>query len=227
MSYIHIHELPEMRYNQVQDTDMIPIENDNDTWYIPVADLKMLFGNDTKINAIYNSLLEMIKKLEHNCTGQMDEINQVLSEHTQQIKSIIENIQKMNGRITKVENKVATIEGDLATLTKKVQTIEDQIAEINATIDKHNTRISDLEEKMAVIEEDIAGIHKTINRHDEDITQIQSDIKTIYKKIEDMNAVSTDMIEELEKKLTDQIIQKYEELLDIIDECHHQTPIIC
>lgn len=227
MSYIHIHELPEMRYNQVQDTDMIPIENDNDTWYIPVADLKMLFGNDAKINAIYESLLEIIKKLEHNCTGQMDEINQILSEHTQHIKSIIEDIQKVNGKITKIENRVTTVEGDLKSLSKKVQTIEDQIAEINATIDKHNTRISDLEQKMTVVEQDIANIEKTINRHDEDISQIQSDIKTIYKKIEDMNAVSTDMIEELEKKLTDQIIQKYEELLDIIDECHHQTPIIC
>lgn len=227
MSYIHIHELPEIRYNDVPDTAIIPIETEVDTWHILISDLKMLFSNDAKINSIYNSLMESIKRLETTFGESIESILETINDHDTQIKNLTEDVSKLNVRVTTLENNYETISGDLSGITERVSTIENNILSINQTLDNHNARITELENNVDIIKSDINDMKTTISNHGDSITQIQEDITEIYKQIDNMNAVSSDTIENLDNKLTELIQNKYEELLQLIDECHHQTPIIC
>lgn len=227
MSYVHIHELPEIRYSNTKDTDIIPIENEHDTWKIRLGDLKMLFSNDNKINAIYNDLLNKINNLQSSTTENMDEIREILSNHASQISNLTEDVSDLNVRMTKAENTIVELQRRVSSLEERVTTTETNISSINKTLDSQNNRITQLEGDVTTIKSDISTLQTTVQEHGDSITSINQSIQDIIKKIEDMSAVSIDNLEELEQKLTQEIINKYEELLSIIDECHHQTPIIC
>lgn len=227
MSYTHIYELPKIRYTQTKDSDIIPIENENDTWHIPLGDLKMLFSNDEKINAIYQDLLSRINNLESHMTEQFEAIQQILENHESQITNLTEDVANLNVRMTTAENNTSSLTKRVTSLEERVTTVETDITAINKTLDAHNDRITQLESTVSQITVDIDSIKEQLQQHTDAISQIQQDIIDINKKIEEINAVTGDNLEELEKILREEIISKYEELLSIIDECHHQTPIIC
>lgn len=224
--YTKIHELPEKRYVDVSDTDILVIEDNEDTWHIPLGDLKMLFSNDAKINAMYQDLLDRIHRIEVENSSNNDNILEILENHTTQINALTESINNLNIRMTKIEHNITTIQSDINSLTERVETNENNITNINTVLDEHHDRISILEADNNKNKDDISNIQTDITNIRGDIVNINDAINQLNELIENYNGVSVDSIIKLKEELTEEIINKYEALLNLIDQCHHQIPII-
>lgn len=222
----YIHDLPEIRFTNVKPTDIAVLENEADTWKIPVADLQLLFSNDSKIQAIYNELLELINSNKDSSTESISSILNKLDEYNNKINSLIESSSNIVSRVVTIENNISTLQIDLKKLTDRVTTTETRLDGIDKILDALDKRIAALESDNKTNKEKITKIESKNTQQDTAIIDINNTIKELKELIESYNGVSTDSLNKVEKELKETITEKYNELLQIIDECHHQTSII-
>lgn len=222
----YIHDLPEIRFITVKPTDIMVLENEADTWKIPVADLQLLFSNDAKIQAVYDELLELINNNKDSDTESISNILITLEEYNNKINSLIESSANIVSRVVTIENNISTLQTDLKNLTDRVTTAESRLDSIDKILDALDKRIAALESDNKTNKEKITKIESKNTQQDASITEINTAIKELKELIESYNGVSTDALNKVEKELRDKITEKYNELLQIIDECHHQTPLI-
>ena len=227
MSKIKINELPEIRYNSVNDDDICIIENFQDTYKIPVSDLKIIFSNDNKINGIYSSLLNRINDLSLSLaenTNKYDEwfnkIEYVLNEN------IINNINRLIDENIKIKQQLENNKNDIIEIMSLITGINLNINNINSAIENLNERVQLLENDNTINKTNISNNTNNISTNKTNISSNTKDIEQLKKDLANINAVSKESIIELDTELKELINQKYDELLKLIDQYGHLNPIL-
>lgn len=227
MSKIKINELPEIRYNNVNDDDICIIENFQDTYKIPVSDLKIIFSNDNKINGIYTSLLNRINDLSLSLaenTNKYDEwfnkIEYALNEN------IINNINRLIDENIKIKQQLESNKNDIIEIMSLITGINLNINNINSAIENLNERVQLLENDNTTNKTNISNNTNNISTNKTNISSNTKDIEQLKKDLANINAVSKESITELDTKLKELINQKYDELLKLIDQYGHLNPIL-
>ena len=64
MPVIKIKELPQKQYPEIKSTDIMVIEDSDDTYQITVEALMLFFSNDEKLQSIINRVEEIYKELD-------------------------------------------------------------------------------------------------------------------------------------------------------------------
>lgn len=227
MSKIKINELPEIRYNNVNDDDICIIENFQDTYKIPVSDLKIIFSNDNKINGIYSSLLNRINDLSLSLaenTNKYDEwfnkIEYALNEN------IINNINRLIDENIKIKQQLENNKNDITEIMSLITGINLNINNINSAIENLNERVQLLENDNTTNKTNISNNTNNISTNKTNISNNTKDIEQLKKDLANINAVSKESITELDTELKELINQKYDELLKLIDQYGHLNPIL-
>ena len=227
MSKIKINELPEIRYNNVNDDDICIIENFQDTYKIPVSDLKIIFSNDNKINGIYTSLLNRINDLSLSLaenTNKYDEwfnkIEYALNEN------IINNINRLIDENIKIKQQLENNKNDIIEIMSLIAGINLNINNINSAIENLNERVQLLENDNTTNKTNISSNTNNISTNKTNISSNTKDIEQLKKDLANINAVSKESITELDTELKELINQKYDELLKLIDQYGHLNPIL-
>lgn len=221
-----IHELPMKRFDAIEDTDIMVIEDINDTYHIPIADLKYIFSNDKKIQAIYEELYGKISSIEDilselgvNTTISINELKTQVELLTNAVNKNIGDLNVIKSHISALQNGTSELTNKYLDVDKRVNKLELDMSSAQDDISDHDSKITDHENKLSELETKSDTIREEFNT-------VLETVKQLDKTIESINSVSMDTINKLDEDLRKLIIEKYEELENIIDAHFHQTPII-
>lgn len=225
MSLTKIHELPVMDYFETKDTDIFVIENARDTYQISLADMKLLLSNDAKILGIYNELSKAIQSINTRIDDM--HLDNTFNDITANFESILQTLSRNNQSIVELQNSVEVLNTRINSLDQRATILEENVSNINIANNNFNELINDINTKLDDYKTDIDNLKTSSTDISTIINQIKEDMANIDSKIQDMNSISMDTLANMKSELQDEFNGKYEEVMQIIDDNFHQTPIIC
>lgn len=211
MSKIKVTELPNIVYSKVSDDDIMIIETKDDTYNIKVLDLKNVFSCDKKLQAISD-----------NIEKKLSEFNDIIIENQEENNQKFENLESANNNLKNNLNdfskRINTTEKDINILKQDVEelkSLQDRVKELES----YKSRVESLEKDNEENKIDI----NNLKNETEKIAQIQESLTEMKDTINQNQSTSTNIIQEVDKRLDDKINRIQGELLDLIDSYHHET----
>lgn len=227
MQLVKVHELPSIDYNQIKDTDICIIENTQDTYNITIADLKLIFSNDTKIQSFYNSLLKMITILTESFTQSNAASSQTMTAIMNKVELMEENLSSMDGRIVALEGSVETMSNTLNQLVSDLSNLTSRVSNNEIEIANHSKKIKDVESDIDVHLQAIFNLRQKDSQMEDQLDELSKKIQALSGTVDSINAVSIETINRIKKEIMLDVSNKYDEIMEILDDKFHQTPIIC
>lgn len=227
MQLVKVHELPSIDYNQIKDTDICIIENTQDTYNITIADLKLIFSNDTKIQSFYNSLLKMITILTESFTQSNAASSQTMTAIMNKVELMEENLSSMDGRIVALEGSVETMSNTLNQLVSDLSNLTSRVSNNEIEIANHSKKIKDIESDIDVHLQAIFNLRQKDSQMEDQLDELSKKIQALSGTVDSINAVSIETINRIKKEIMLDVSNKYDEIMEILDDKFHQTPIIC
>lgn len=221
-----IKDLPEIRYVDVKDTDILLIENEEDTYRIPVSDLRVLLSCDSKIKAVYDELIAEITKVAEFSAEKAVEHDNKLLEHDNTIRAAVSTVQNMTARMTNYERIMTGAVEDMKQLNKKVDAYDESVKGVHSTLDDLNERLTDIETELPNVKQDITDIQNTSTDYSQAIADIRSQLATIDKAIEDLGGATIENVTEVREQLTTKMEEMFDALTKMVDERHHHIAIV-
>lgn len=227
MQLVKVHELPSIDYNQIKDTDICIVENTQDTYNITIADLKLIFSNDTKIQSFYNSLLKMITILTESFTQSNAASSQTMTAIMNKVELMEENLSSMDGRIVALEGSVETMSNTLNQLVSDLSNLTSRVSNNEIEIANHSKKIKDIESDIDVHLQAIFNLRQKDSQMEDQLDELSKKIQALSGTVDSINAVSIETINRIKKEIMLDVSNKYDEIMEILDDKFHQTPIIC
>lgn len=218
---VMIKELPRILCDEVKDTDLLLIENQEDTYCIRVSDLKVVCSADEKISAVQDSLTKLIEQNRTEVDSSIQGINEKLNNYNTIITGNSDSLEEL-------KKKVLLIQQDITDLEDKDQSIDGEITKIYNTLSSHGNTIAsntqnitelkqtaiDFENRITVLEQ-LGANHGTRLLNLED--NFSEYTENTDQKIEDLVAADITVLGD-SKNYTD---EKYDDVMKYIDYYHH------
>lgn len=211
MSKIKVTELPNIVYSKVSDDDIMIIETKDDTYNIKVSDLKNVFSCDKKLQAISDNIEKKLSEFNDIIIENQEENNQKFENLESANNNLKNNLDDFSKRINTTEKDINILKQD----TEELKSLQDRVKELES----YKSRVESLEKDN---EENKIGINNLKNET-EKIAQIQESLTEMKDTINQNQSTSTNIIQEVDKRLDDKINRIQGELLDLIDSYHHET----
>lgn len=221
-----IHELPRQIVENIKDSDIAIIENELDTYHISIGDLKSIFSCDNKLQAMYESLMEIINNFGGSVQSLVVQFDEFLKNYEAEINALHVDINKNAQNIVEIKSEISNILNSIELIDQRVESLELRMQNVETEIENHNTQITNIKN---IIEQQDIDI-KALKEKDIDL-QVQIDIlkqqiQNIITDIDGMGAVSEELVNSLINEINIKIDNKYTEIMQILDDKFHQTPII-
>lgn len=221
---IKIHELPNIKNNQVTGQNFMVLENEEDTYKITINELKELFSYDDQINAFRMEIEQRLQVSESLIQGLADTINSSIGEQSQTISTMNKNLNTLVQRVVNIEKEISD------TINHAIKDINTNIAEMKKDIQQNNSSINDISDLVNTNKNSIESINEKLKLADEKITQYQEDNNTMKQEIVNMSNRITQFIEDVSNSISikdaewnAQIESAYDRLKKQIDYWHHDT----
>lgn len=183
-----IHELPEKRFDNVNDTDFMVIDDINDTYRIPIADLKYIFSNDKKIQAIYTELHEKISSMEEILAELGVNTTISINELSTKVELLANAVNKNIGDINVIKSQISALQESVVNLTDKdidtdrrvtkleleITTVQDEVGDHDTIITNHENILNELKTKSDTVREEFNTALETITQLQQTINSINS-----------------------------------------------------
>ena len=218
---IKIKELPDIVYDNIEDSDLLLVETSSDTYKMTVADAKSLFSADAKINALEEELTNLINLVSESTTEKITKL-------TEQVTEISQNISNNNGNLSKALARIMELETGLKEANTKIdKNIEDisnldkRITANEELLKTHTEEISAISNRVSALENNVSDLQQTTIIHSKNIENIKTKLNELQDQIDKMGInTSEDLSKEVEA-LTKLVDEKYNELETQIDFWHH------
>lgn len=221
MPTVKIHELPPKTYPEVKDTNIMVIEDADDTKQIPVSALKLLFSSDDKLNAMNTELTNKLNSFRTELLNMINNLKNEDSDFEARLNNLFEDHEQTKRKLGKIQEDLIDAQND--------------IIELNEHLTKTDARVSTLESMTSDHEKRIKALESTTADHEKRIKALEADNATNKKNIaqlqQDLHDLSVHVDEEVER-LDDRITQSdadrkaytdkmYDNLMAYIDYYHH------
>lgn len=223
MARIKIKELPVIPYDDIKDTDIMVVENKEDTHQASIADMKKVFSCDAKLSAITDSINKQLEELEKV----INDNNSIITENIEQLENELgvakNNINSILKRLNTAEDTIVSHGNRITTLEKETTTIKNRLDENDEMNERQNENLDSLNKDNETNQSNIKDLQDLTQEHSEHLSQIDQTLDD-HKELIDSNKEETDKTaQENFDYLNDRLQRKYMELLSIIDFYHHLT----
>ena len=226
MSLIRICDLPEMRYDETKDNDILVIENEVDTYKIPLGDFKTLFGSDSKLQTIYDELKNSIQGIVDLINIYNTKIENDFNDLANAIVQLRESVNRNTQSITEIQSSISNITRHLGNIDISISDLDDRLNSAQDAVNNNHDEIVNIKNTLNIHSADITTLKNKTTSINASVTQIQKDIANINKTIESMGAISSETLDNAKQELMKEIVDRYEEIMAIIDANFHQTPLL-
>lgn len=211
---IKIKELPVKMYNNLEDTDIMLVEDAEDTYSITMEQLRMYFTGDGKIN---DALQEMNSKFD-----------QFKQEVETRVQELVDSNSSLSSQVTNLSQDLEQAKAQIGQLTERLTGVDTRLDEHDTTLTNHTNQIESL---LDTLNNEETGLVKRMEKLEETldpsfIEQVQKNKEAIEELQEQMKTVQG-TFGELDGKTVRKCLEElYDELMKYIDYYHHvkETP---
>lgn len=206
---IKIKELPVKTYENLENTDIMLVEDADDTYSITMEQLRMYFTGDGKIN---DALQEMNSKF--------DQFKQEVETRVQQL---VDSNSSLSSQVTNLSQDLEGAKSQIGQLTERLTGVDTKLGEHDTKLGEHTTQIETLLDTLNNAE---TGLVKRVEKLEETldpsfIDQVQKNKEAIEELQEQMKTVQ-DTFGDLDDKTVRECLEMvYDELMKYIDYYHH------
>ena len=111
---VKIKELPVKPYSDIQSTDIMLIEDSEDTKQISVEDLKILFSSDEKLNAIIEKLKTTYEELKKYVEDNIDKITSGNEELETKVSNLFEDHERTKQQVGRLREDMTDVQNDIS-----------------------------------------------------------------------------------------------------------------
>ena len=221
MPVVKIKELPKKQFADIQPTDIMVIEDSEDTFQISAEDLQKFFSNDEKLQAIIDRVEEIYDTLDSEIKDAIKDFNDSNTDFETRLSNLFEDHELTKQQVGKLREDLTDAQNDIIKIKEHLEDNDSDIADLQETAKDHETRIKNLEDKATDHEERIVALEEDNDTNKTNIANLQQEMKDF----------KTEMANEI-KRLDDKITQTnsenheytdkaYDNLMLYIDYYHH------
>lgn len=221
MSKIKVSELPQIGYKDLKDSDLVLVETGKDTYKMTVADAKILFSCDNKINALSEAISIQINELSAYTKDTDTSILRKLEELEQSVSNATSNSSKLAERITRLEESASLHDNRISTNEENILALSLRADAHDETFNSIDERINNINLNIDSIESNIDSLTEIARTNVENISSIGNTLNSLQDQIDNLKISTGGDLEEKVQELTKLVNSRYDELQNQIDFWHH------
>lgn len=221
MPVVKIHELPQKDLSTIKDTDIFVIEDNQDTKYITVEQLREILGNTTKLANIQTQLTDILNEI-HSYDSTFEELeSELINRITNTLDNISSTIDRINNVVINNSSSISKIKNSISTIEQNVGNNTTNISNMRESIKNQIEEIKTLKSDNSENKNNITNLSTTVANHTTDISDINQSITDISGNIDtEINRIES-IIMRVDSQLQGLVNSKYDGIMDIIDYYHH------
>lgn len=217
---IKINELQQLLGSNVSNSNLMVIQDNEDTKKITIKDLKEVFSNSSKLDALEAKLMEYMNEMKASIDEEISEIkkeqismNSTLSNIQKSMDSVTKTVDKLDDKVTEFGSTVESLSAKVDSLNSDVEALTENVTNVDGKLDDINSDITAMKKSIALNTEEIEGHSTTLDNIKETLKTLQT---TVDGLTTDMGNVDTDISAAIEKLRIE--IMKYIEYYHHVDE---------
>lgn len=221
MPAIKIKELPSKSLGEIMTSDLMIIEDGEDTKQITILALQSFFGNDKKLEALaldYNAKFEVVN-------DKIDDLVNMITENNDSINASIINLyndhELTKRRIGRIQEDLTDAENDIIEIFRRLKDAEDFLDTLKDFTENYDERISKNEQDIAKLKERVGLLEVNDKANRADIDILQKDFTSLSKHVDEEVKRLDDRIDKVANDYKDYADKIYDDMLQYIDYYHH------
>lgn len=221
MPTVKIHELPTKTSDSILDTDIMVIEDAQDTKQISIKDLKLILDSKQTLESIKNSIEKEMNDLTDNVEKSVKEINKIAESLRTEFSDTSEEISRINKTLESIQKNYSDIADTVEKLETFKSSVEKSIKDINKVLTDHTNTISTISKQTTSNTKDLESLkntvytqQKSIDDNIHNIEELQSSLSSEVERLEELLQNVDDSEREYAEKL-------YDDVMKYIDYYHH------
>lgn len=221
MPTVKIHELPKKTSDAVLDTDIMVIEDSQDTKQISIKDLKLILDSKQTLESIKISIETEMDNLSNSVEKSIEEINKIAESLRSEFSDTSEEISRINKTLESIQKNYSDIADIVRRLEASKSSVEKSIEDINKVLTNHTETISDISKQTTSNAKDLKSLKNTVDTQQEsidnnihNIEELQSSLSSEVERLEELLQNVDDSEREYAEKL-------YDDIMKYIDYYHH------
>ena len=221
MPTVKIHELPTKTSDSILDTDIMVIEDTQDTKQISIKDLKLILDSKQTLESIKNSIEKEMNDLTDNVEKSVKEINKIAESLRTEFGDTSEEISRINKTLESIQKNYS----DIADTVEKLETfkslVEKSIEDINKVLTDHTNTISTISKQTTSNTKDLESLKNTVDTQQKsiddnihNIEELQSSLSSEVERLEEL----LQNVDDSERKYAEKL---YDDIMKYIDYYHH------
>lgn len=221
MPTVKIHELPTKTSGSILDTDIMVIEDTQDTKQISIKDLKLILDSKQTLESIKSSIEEEMNDLTDNVEKSVKEINKIAESLRTEFGDTSEEISRINKTLESIQKNYSDIADTVEKLETFKSSAEKSIEDINKVLTNHTNTISTISKQTTSNTKDLESLKNTVDTQQKsiddnihNIEELQSSLSSEVERLEELLQNVDDSEREYAEKL-------YDGVMKYIDYYHH------
>ena len=221
MPVVKIKELPLKQYPEIMPTDIMVIEDSDDTYQTTVEALRLFFSNDEKLQAIIDRVEEIYNELEKDIDNTFKDINDKTSDLETRIQNLFQDHERTKAQLGKIREELTDAQNDITE-------IQDHLKENDTDIKDLQDKVKDHEDRLKVEESKSEDHEKRISALEKDNDTNKENIATLQKDLSDFKQEMAEEIKRLDGRITsintenhEYTDKAYDNIMLYIDYYHH------
>lgn len=218
---VKIKELPVKPYSDIQSTDIMLIEDSEDTKQISVEDLKILFSSDEKLNAIIEKLKTTYEELKKYVEDNIDKITSGNEELETKVSNLFEDHERTKQQVGRLREDMTDVQNDISEINTSIGNINKTIQDMQEMLIIHDDKIQDLERDNEINKKDIELLKQDNETNKQNIAKLQEDLKNLTDHVDSEIKRLDDRITQINTENHNYTDKMYDQLMLYIDYYHH------
>ena len=221
MPVVKIKELPQKQYTEIQPTDIMVIEDSDDTYQTTVEALRLFFSNDEKLQAIIDRVEEIYDELEKDIDSTFKDINDKTSDLETRITNLFEDHERTKAQLGKIREELTDAQNDITEIQDHLKENDTDIKDLQDIVKDHEDRLKDEESKSADHEKRISALEKDNDTNKENIATLQKDLSDFKQEMADEIKRLDNRITSINTENHEYTDKAYDNIMMYIDYYHH------
>lgn len=221
MPVVKIKELPVKTNAELESTDIMVIEDTSDTKQITIEQLRLFFSNDSKLQAISDSLQRSIDELDDKLDSHIKSCDDVYDDFGSRLNNLFEDHERTKKQVGDIQEQLVDAQNDIKEIYSHLDKVDSQISELQETVADHEKRITANEEQLADHEDRIAALEKDNEINKQNISQLQQDLKDLSNHVDSEIKRLDNRITQVNTENHEYTDKAYDNLMLYIDYYHH------
>lgn len=221
MPVIKIKELPNKQFTEIKSTDIMVIEDSEDTKQITVEDLMLFFSNDEKLQSIISKVEEIYTELDKRIKDAILDFDNSTDDLETRISNLFEDHERTKSQLGKLREELTDAQNDIKNIFDHLDDNDSDIKDLQTLISEHDKKIKDLESLTSKHDTRISALEKDNETNKSNISDLQKELSDFEQHVEEEIKRLDDRITSVDSDGKSYTDKAYDNIMKYIDYYHH------